>query len=73
VASIRVRVHNGERHISVRGELAPGDLRRLELACGSALEQRELHLELHVRELRGIDEAALRFLDGLVKRGAILK
>lgn len=72
VATISVRVDNGKRVVTVRGRLAAGDLRRLEHACGPALEHRELPLELRLVHGRGIDGPVQVFLAGLVKRGAVL-
>jgi len=71
MASIRVSVHHGRRRVTVRGQLVAADLRRLESACGPALEYRELPLEIRLRDT-GMDEASRQFLDRLVKRGAIL-
>lgn len=72
VATISVRVGNGKRVVTVRGRLVARDLRRLERACGPALEHRELPLELRLLTRRGTDEPAQVFLAGLVKRGAVL-
>lgn len=72
VASIRVRVRNGRHRVTVRGELRAEDLRRLERACGKALEHRTVPLELCVRDVVMMDESARLFVDGLVRRGAVL-
>ena len=73
MASIRVRGRQGKRVVTVRGRLAAADLRRLELACGSALEHREVPLEIELKHISGMDEAAERFLDLLARRGAELR
>ena len=72
VASIRVRVRNGRHRVTVRGQLQAEDLRRLERACGPALEHRTVPLELRVREVVSMDESAQLFIDSLVRRGAVL-
>ena len=72
MAILRVRLSNGKRLVTVRGRLAARDLRRLERACGPALEQREVPLELRLSEHGDLDEATQLFLAGLVRRGAVL-
>lgn len=72
VASIRVREVSGRRRVIVRGPLAAGDLRRLERACGPALEHRTAHLEVRIRDASVADESSRLFLEGLVRRGAVL-
>jgi hypothetical protein len=47
------------------------DLRRLEPACGPALEQRDTALEVDV-DVSGIGETSRLFLVRLVGRGAVL-
>jgi hypothetical protein len=71
VARISVRVHQGKRQVTVRGHLTATDLRRLERACGPALEQRELLLELRVGAVTDMDESCRLFLASLSKRGAM--
>jgi hypothetical protein len=70
VASIRARVVQGKRRVTVKGRLVAADLRRLERACGPALEQRELSLEVRFVEAEVGDEPARLFLQNLAKRGA---
>ncbi len=72
VATITVRVGRERRVVTVHGRLEARDLRRLERACGPALEYRELPLELRLLDRGGMDETARVFLAGLVKRGALL-
>jgi hypothetical protein len=72
VASISVRVHQGKRQVTVRGHLMTTDLRRLERACGPALEYRELPLELRLGDVTDMEEACRFFLASLERRGAVL-
>lgn len=72
VAILSVRLSNGKRLVTVRGRLTARDLRRLERACGPALEQREVPLELRLSDHGNMDEAAQVFLAGLIRRGAVL-
>lgn len=44
--------------ITLKGRLTAGDLRRLERACGDALEQKLAPLELNVDQVLSIDSAA---------------
>lgn len=71
VATISVRVGKEKRIVTVRGRLVAADLRRLERACGPALEHRELALELRLADRADMDDAARLFLGGLVRRGAV--
>ena len=63
---------DGGYQVSVRGPLAPRDLRRLERACGPALEHRTLRLEIRLEDTAALDESALFFLHRLRARGARL-
>ena len=72
VATISVRVGKEKRLVTVNGRLEARDLRRLERACGPALEHRELALELRLSDPGSVDQVAQAFLAGLVKRGAVL-
>jgi len=72
VASIRVSVRQGRRCVIIRGSLTATDLGRLERACGPALEQRDLALDIALVSPWQTDEAAKLFLQGLVRRGAVL-
>ena len=71
VASISVRVRQRKRRVTVRGHLTAADLRRLERACGPALEHRELLLELRVGDVADLDEPCRLFFSSLSKRGAV--
>ena len=56
--------------MSVSGPLRAADLRELERACGPALEQRDVALDVVAREVSAFDEASRLFLVGLTRRGA---
>jgi hypothetical protein len=60
----------GHYSVTVRGRLAASDLRRLERACGSALEQQHPPLTVRLEKITGIDESARAYLDRLARRGA---
>ncbi len=72
VATISVRAGREKRLVTVHGRLEARDLRRLERACGPALEYREMPLELRLVDRGGMDETARVFLAELVKRGAVV-
>jgi hypothetical protein len=72
VASIRVRVRGGKRRVTISGRLSAADLRRLERACGSALEHEEIPLEIRIRDAVAVDDVSRLFLNRLLKRGAVL-
>jgi hypothetical protein len=72
VASIRVRVRDGKRRVTISGRLSAADLRRLERACGSALEHEEIPLEIRIRDAVAVDDVSRLFLNRLLKRGAVL-
>ena len=64
-------VRDGDSYrITLRGKVRAGDLRRLESACGHALEQRPAPLQLDVVGVVSIDSAARSYLDRLCERGA---
>jgi hypothetical protein len=70
VAKISVaRVGPGYR-IRLKGRLTARDLRRLERACGDALEHKVTPLELNVEQLLSVDETARGYLERLRSRGA---
>jgi hypothetical protein len=63
--------HIGEIYrITVKGRLAAGDLQRLERACGSALHEKIVPLELDIRRVTSLDETAHLYLEKLRARGA---
>lgn len=72
VARIHVHFRQGRRRVTIRGRLVAADLKRLEQACGPALEEREMSLDVCVRDASTIDEPARLFLNSLVKRGAVV-
>jgi hypothetical protein len=64
-------VRDGDSYrIALAGRLTAGDLRRLESACGHALEHKLAPLELNIERVLSIDHAALEYLDRLRARGA---
>ena len=68
----RIAVHRigGCYTIELRGELGASDLKRLERACGDALEHRLVPLELHLEHVSKVDKTARAYLDRLRLRGA---
>ncbi len=70
MARMKVKRVEGRYSITISGQLAARDLRRLEHACGSALEQRLPPLTVRVVSATGIDECARAYLDRLARRGA---
>jgi len=72
VAKFRVVRGRGTHRIAVRGPLRASDLRRLERACGPALESATVSVEIRLDPSVGVDEPARFFLDALRKRGAII-
>jgi len=67
-------VHVGEvSRVVLKGRLAAVDLKRLERACGPALQQRLVPLELDVRQLTSCDAAAEAYLERLRARGASIR
>lgn len=61
------------RTITIHGRLAAAHLKRLERACGPALEQRQLQLEIVLRDGEVQDPAARAYLDRLRQRGAAVR
>jgi hypothetical protein len=70
MAKISVVRDGGSYRITLKGRLTAGDLRRLERACGNALEHKLAPLELNVEQVLSIDNVALGYLDRLRARGA---
>lgn len=56
--------------ITLAGRLKAKDLKRLERACGHALQHEFVPLELDVAQVTFIDESARTYLDRLCARGA---
>ena len=70
MAKISVVRAGGSYRITLKGRLTAGDLRRLERACGDALEHKLAPLELNVDQVLSIDNAARSYLERLRARGA---
>lgn len=71
MATIHRTVNSDHHYVSVRGPLESGDVRRLERACGPALECRRLRLTVDLDEA-SVSPPARAFLRCLVERGARL-
>jgi hypothetical protein len=56
--------------VTVAGHLGASDLRRLERACGPALEQRSVALQLDLSAVTGTDPVSDAFVGRLGERGA---
>lgn len=65
------RLRDGYR-VRIAGRLSATDLRRLERACGPALERHHLALAINVSAVTAMDGAADAFIGRLVARGARL-
>ena len=72
MARISASAARGLYRISIKGRLTAHDLQRLEHACGSTLEQREIPVELCLGGVAAIDQAARAYLDRLRGRGAVI-
>jgi hypothetical protein len=72
VARIRVTANNRRYHVTMSGRLSASDLRRLERACGPALEQEKLDVTLTLTSGSSMDDSARAFVKRLVDRGAEL-
>jgi hypothetical protein len=73
MARISVVHSSGGYQITISGQLAARDLKQLERACAQALVHKLVPLELNVKNMRGVDDAAREYLERLRKRGARLK
>jgi hypothetical protein len=62
----------GRYRVSIRGALSVRDLRRLERACGPALEHELPPLEIHVAQTTTLDDESRDFLKRLAARGAVI-
>jgi hypothetical protein len=56
--------------VTLKGRLSAGDLKRLERACGPALQRKVVPLELDVHHVTKLDAAAQAYLERLRARGA---
>jgi hypothetical protein len=72
MARMRVRSAEGRYQVTLTGNLGGRDLRRLEHACGPALEQPRPPLTLRLAAVTSIDETARAYLDRLRQRGAVV-
>jgi translation initiation factor IF-2 len=73
MARISVVRHDGYHRITLKGRLTASDLRRLERACGSALEHKSAPLKINIERVLSIDTAAAEYLERLRKRGAHIR
>jgi hypothetical protein len=77
VTPVMARIHVGHAgdisRITVKGRLGAGDLKRLERACGTALQERFVPLELDIQQVISVDDAADAYLDRLHARGARIR
>jgi len=69
---MKVRSTDGRYCVTVQGCLRARDLRRLERACGPALEHERPPLTVRLESGPDIDESARAYLDRLANRGAVL-
>lgn len=72
MARMRVRSNEGWYHVTITGRLAVRDLRRLEHACGPALEQRRPPLTVRLAAVADVDGSAEAYLDRLMARGVVV-
>jgi hypothetical protein len=56
--------------VSIRGRVSVRDLSRLERACGRALEEKDIPVELRLGSATTIDAAAAAYVERLCARGA---
>ena len=72
MARMRVTSARGRYQVTVTGNLGGRDLRRLERACGPALEQPRPPLTVRLAAVAAIDQSAKAYLDRLIRRGAVV-
>ena len=65
------RLRDGYR-VRIAGRLSATDLRRLERACGPALERQNVALAINVSAVTTMDAAADAVIGRLIERGAHL-
>jgi hypothetical protein len=70
MARISVTRTMGSYRITFAGRLSGRDLKRLERACGDALEHKRVPLELNLAKVTSIDDAARAYIERLRVRGA---
>lgn len=59
--------------ITLKGRLGARDLKRLERACGSALQEKLVPLELDIEQVTSVDDAADAYMERLLARGARIR
>jgi hypothetical protein len=69
---MRVTAVDGRYRVTVAGALRSRDLRRLERACGSALEQALLPVTVRLTAGAPLDPGAKAYLGRLIQRGALV-
>jgi hypothetical protein len=69
---MRVTSRDGRYQVTITGKLAGRDLRRLERACGPALEHSRPPLTVRLGAVAAIDDSAKAYIDRLIRRGAIV-
>jgi hypothetical protein len=72
MAKMKVTSDEGRYQVTVTGNLGGRDLRRLERACGPALEQPRAPLTVRLASVAAIDQSARAYLDRLMQRGAVV-
>jgi hypothetical protein len=72
MAKMRVTSAEGRYQVTVTGNLGGRDLRRLERACGPALEQPRAPLTVRLGAVAAIDDCAKAYIDRLIQRGALV-
>jgi hypothetical protein len=73
MAKISVVRVDGSYRITLKNGLSAADLKRLERACGYALEHKLIPLELNLEHVSSIDDAAHAYLERLRARGARIR
>jgi hypothetical protein len=70
MAKITVVRNSPTYRVAIRGRISARDLSRLEHACGRALEERDIPVELRLGGATAVDAAAAAYLARLRARGA---
>jgi hypothetical protein len=72
MARIMVRETNDTREVTVSGRLVGPEVRRLEQACGPALERAQIGLHLRLVQVSAVDAVARALIGRIVERGGTL-
>ena len=72
MARITVRETGGTREVTVSGRLVGPEVRRLEQACGPALERAQIGLHLRLVQVTAVDEVGRALIGRLIERGGTL-